>query len=281
VKLQVGTQLAVSIDGDPVKFIKAGPGITLLNEKPLKPGDHLLQLGSAGQNEEVAFQGLVLDPGAGTKPVDPKPIIEFIGDSITTMFVGNNFAWETAGMLGCDQTQISFSGVALTDGYGCFHSKVGLESAYFLLKNYNHIDEKPAIPWDFSYTPAMVVILLGQNDQCGKPPSETFITAYRKLVNGIRAKFPKTPIVLMRTLGGPYEKEILASYQSLHQTDPDVHYVDTTGWLDKEDFKDGVHPNAGGHLKIARKLANEIAPLLKSCPNPSSSPTAPPAPPAR
>jgi hypothetical protein len=260
-----------------MRFVGAATGVTRLNEKPLKPGDHLLRLGSGGQNEEVAFQGLLLDPGAMTKPVDPKPIIEFIGDSITTMFVGNDFAWETAGMLGCDQTQISFSGVALTDGYGCLHSKVGLESAYFLLKNYNHIDEKPEVPWNFSYTPAMVVILLGQNDQCGKTPSETFIAAYQKLVTGIRAKFPQAPIVMMRTLGGPYEKEIVAAYEALHQTDPDVHYVDTTGWLNKEDFVDGIHPNDGGHLKIARKLADEIAPFLKPSQNPSSSPTPAPA----
>jgi hypothetical protein len=146
VQLQNGTRLAVSIDGEPIRFVTANAGVTLLNEQPLKPGDHLLQVGSGGQNEEVAFQGLVLDSGATTKPLTPKPIIEFIGDSITTAFVGSNFAWATAGMLGCDLTQISFSGIALTNGYGCLPDKVGQDTQYFRLKNFNHRKESPQTP---------------------------------------------------------------------------------------------------------------------------------------
>lgn len=82
---------------------------------------------------------------------------------------------------------------------------------------------------------------------------------------------------MTRTLEGPYEKEIVAVYESLHQTDPYVHYVDSTGWLNKEDFVDGIHPNNGWHLKIALKLANEIALFLKPSQKPSSSPTPAPA----
>lgn len=263
VKLRNGTKLAVSIDGEPIRFVIAKAGVTRLNEQPLKPGEHLLQLGSGGQNEEVAFQGLVLDSAAATKPVDPKLIIEFIGDSITTMFVGNNFAWATAGMLGCDLTQISFSGVALTSGYGCLADKVGQDTQYFCLKNFNHLKEDPQIPWSFSYTPKIVVILLGQNDQCGKTPSAIFTDTYTRFVKNIRAKFPDAMFVVMRTFGGPYEKEIAAAATSLRQEDPKVHYVDTTGWLSKEDFVDGIHPNASGHLKAARKLANALAPVLQ------------------
>ena len=262
VRLQKGTRLAVSIDGDPVKFVTAKTGLTQLNEQPLKHGEHLLQVGSGGQNEELAFQGLVLDSGATTKPVEQKPIIEFIGDSITTMFVGGNFAWATAGMLGCDLTQISFSGIALTNGYGCLPDKVGQDTQYFRLKNFNHLQEIPQVPWNFSYTPKMVVILLGQNDQCGNAPSVTFTNSYIAFVKNIRTKFPKAPIVMMRTFGGPYELEIAAAAATLRQGDPKVHYVDTTGWLGIEDFIDGIHPNSGGHLKAALHLANALSPIL-------------------
>jgi lysophospholipase L1-like esterase len=262
VRLEKGTRLAVSIDGEPIRFVPANAGVTPLSEQPLNPGDHLLQVGSGSQNEEVAFQGLALDSGATTKPVEPKPIIEFIGDSITTMFVGNNFAWATAGMLGCDLTQISFSGIALTNGYGCLPDKVGQDTQYFRLKNFNHLQEIPQVPWNFSYTPKMVVILLGQNDQCGNAPSVTFTDSYIAFVRNIRAKFPAAPIVMMRTYGGPYEMEIAAAAATLRQGDPTVHYVDTTGWLGSEDFLDGIHPNASGHLKAARQLANALAPLL-------------------
>ncbi|MCX6936294.1 MAG: GDSL-type esterase/lipase family protein [Verrucomicrobia bacterium] len=262
VRLKAGTQLAVSIDGEPVRFVSAKAGVTRLHDQPLKAGGHLLQLGSGGQNYEVAFQGLVLDPGAATKPVEPKPIIEFIGDSITTMFVGNNFAWLAAGMLDCDLTQISFSGVSLTSGYGCLADKVGQDEQYFRLKNFNHLKDDPKPAWDFSYTPTMVVILLGQNDQCGSTPPAVFTETYIRFVRKIQEKFPAAKFVMMRTFGGPYEKEIAAAAATLRQGGAKVLYVDTTGWLAQKDFSDGIHPNAGGHLKAARKLANILAPAF-------------------
>jgi lysophospholipase L1-like esterase len=260
VRLRNPVQLAVSIDGEPLRFINAQAGVTLLNDKPLKPGDHPLQIGSGGQNYEVAFQGLVLDPGAMTKPVTARPVIEFIGDSITTG-VGSNYAWCAAEMLGRDHTQIAFSGVALTNNYGC-SSKIGMDVQYFRLKNYNHSKDDPQLPWRFSYTPEVVVINLGQNDQCGKAPPEAVTASYMQFVKNIRARFPDAPILMMRPFGGPYEKAIREAWEILRQTDPKVTFVDTTGWLGKDDYVDGIHPNATGHLKAARLLANAIAPML-------------------
>lgn len=256
--------LAVSIDGEQLRRIPAAPGNPVpLNAKPLKNREHTLQIGSDGQNSRVFFKGLQLDPGASTLAPDKRPIIEFVGDSITTG-TDANYAWITAEMLGRDHTQISFSGVALTEGYGC-SSKTGMECQYFRLHNYNH--EKNGaeftVPWDFStYTPSMVVILLGQNDQCGKAPPEAFIAAYRRLVGGIRAKFPGIPIVMLRTLGGPYEHQIREAWEGMHASDPDIHLIDTTGWLERGDFADGIHPSANGHLKLARLLANQLEPIL-------------------
>jgi lysophospholipase L1-like esterase len=39
--------------------------------------------------------------------------------------------------------------------------------------------------------------------------------------------------------------------------------VNTTGWLAREDFADGVHPGATGHLKFARLLANQLESMLE------------------
>jgi lysophospholipase L1-like esterase len=211
------------------------------------------------------LKGLLLDPGAKTLPPIERPIIEFIGDSITTG-TDANYAWITAEMLGRDHTQIAFSGVALTEGFGCT-SKTGMEKQYFRIHNYNHEKnpEEFEKPWDFStYTPEMVVILLGQNDQCGKAPADAFIAAYKRLLSGIRVKFPKTPIVMLRTLGGPYEKQILETYEDLHKNDANLYHIDTTGWLVREDFSDGIHPTSAGHMKLARLLANKIEPILNA-----------------
>ncbi len=63
IKLASGTALAVSIDGEPLRTVHADSGVTALNAAPLQPGGHTLLVGSPGQNEEVAFQGLSLAPG--------------------------------------------------------------------------------------------------------------------------------------------------------------------------------------------------------------------------
>jgi lysophospholipase L1-like esterase len=38
--------------------------------------------------------------------------------------------------------------------------------------------------------------------------------------------------------------------------------VDTTGWLVREDYTDGVHPNAQGDAKAAERLAAAIRPIV-------------------
>lgn len=266
IRVATSTGLAVSIDGEPTRIVIATADKPIqLNLRPLADRAHTLQVGSDGQNARVGFRGLLLDNGAKTLPPLERPIIEFIGDSITTG-ADNSYAWLAAEMLGRDHTQIAFSGVALTDGFGCT-SKTGMEVQYFRLHNYNHekVPEEFTVPWDFAaYRPEMVVILLGQNDSCGRAPSDAFVAAYKRLVTGIREKFPKAPIVMLRTLGGPYEKEIHQAWAELHETDHNVHHVDTTGWLTREDFADGVHPHANGLIKLGRLLANQLEPILNA-----------------
>ena len=265
IRLDGGTQLIVSIDGEKDRVVNAGPGVTALNPAPLKPGLHTLLVGSAGQNYEVGFQGLTLAPGAYTVAALPHPLIEFVGDSITTIFSDGNYSWMTGAALGCDHTQISFSGVALTSGYGCLSDKTGLNLQYFRLKNFNHLADAPPVPWDFTaYTPKIVVINLGQNDQCGGEPALTMTASMENFVRAIRAKFPAAQIVVMRPFGGPFAADEAAAVQELNAGgDSRVHYVDTTGWLDpKTDFGDGVHPNPAGQAKAAQRLIPLLRPLL-------------------
>jgi lysophospholipase L1-like esterase len=39
-------------------------------------------------------------------------------------------------------------------------------------------------------------------------------------------------------------------------------FVDTTGWLQADDFTDELHPNARGSAKIATQLAVALQPFL-------------------
>ena len=263
IKLAVPTALAVSIDGEPLRTVNAGVGVTALSVAPLKDGPHTLQAGSAGQNYEVAFQGLVLGAGGATLPAAARPIVEIVGDSIS-IGVGDGYGWLAGEMLGLDHVQIAFSARALTTGYGCADDKTGLDTQYFRLKNFNHLKDTPPAAWDFSYTPDMIVINLGQNDQCGSEPNNVFTASYVGFIRKLRSRFPKAQIVALRPFGGPYEDAIRRAVTTLNAAgDKNVHFVDTTGWLTKPgDFRDGVHPNGVGNLKAAWRLANALFPLL-------------------
>lgn len=257
-----GPNVLVSVDGEPLHEAAT------LKMQGLKPGAHTLLLGAPNQNSEFEFKGLTIEQGAATLPVPIRPIIEFVGDSITTgggqtSPATVNYAWMTAEALGADHAQIAFSARALTTGFGCASDKAGLDTQYFLLKNFNHLDDKPQAIWDFSYAPRLVVINLGQNDQCGSEPDDTMTASYVQFVQKIRAKLPNAQIVALRPFGGPYENAIRRAVNTLTAAgDTRVHFVDTTGWLEKPDFVDGIHPTQAGHAKVAARLAPLLKPLL-------------------
>ncbi len=79
----------------------------------------------------------------------------------------------------------------------------------------------------------------------------------------LRAKFPQAQIVALRTFGGPYADAIKRAVQMRTAGgDKRVYYIDTTGWLEKDDFRDGIHPNEVGNLKVTRRLTLLMRPLL-------------------
>ena len=257
-----GANFMVSVDGEPLHEVNA------LNLHSLQPGSHTLLVGSPGQNFEIAFRGLTLDADAATLPMPVRPIIEFIGDSITTgggqtLPSTVNYAWMSAEMLDADHTQIAFSARALTTGFGCASDKAALDTQYFQMKNFNHLSDAPQIAWDFAYAPRIVVINLGQNDQCGQEPEDVFTQSYIRFVGSIRAKLPEAQIVLLRPFGGAYGKAVQKVVEAqIAAGDKRIHFADTTGWLGKADYVDGVHPTEAGHAKAARRLVSLLKPLL-------------------
>ena len=265
VRLADGAGLLVSVDGEPIRSVSGG-GVVDLTPTALKPGDHTLLLAADGQNHEMRFQGLVLDAGAVTLPVPERPLIEFVGDSITACpgkdgNAASNYAWMAAEMLGCDHAQIAFSGVALASGYGFFGDKTGFDIWYFRLKNCNHPDQDA---WGFFPVPQLVVVNLGTNDvKDGKrPTNDEFAITYRNFLGQVRAKLPKAELVGIRPFGGFLAGGVLAAVEAMNKAgDLKVHYVDTEGWLTKDDFSDGIHPTVAGHAKAAKRLAAALGPL--------------------
>ncbi len=266
--LQTGTKLVVSIDGEDLRSINATSGLTMLNEEELSNGRHSLLVGAAGQNEELTFLGLNLDEEEVTYRPQKKFLIEYIGDSITATGGEDNrsaanYAWYTAEELNCDHTQIAFSGLALTTGYGCLEEKIGLDSLYFCLKNYNHITERPVQQWDFSYTPDMIVINLGTNDKCGSATDAVMKSSMYNFLSRLRNTYPESTLIVMQPFNGSYSGPIESAVEKQKSLgDNNIYYIKTEGWLTEEDYKDGIHPNLSGRDKIVQNLIPQLKPLL-------------------
>jgi hypothetical protein len=125
------------IDGTISTYWAWGTTIALDTSSLTNDGPHTLQIAADYDDREVPFQGLVLDAGATTLPLDPRPVIEFIGDSITagqgsSHWALTDYAWLTGEKLGAHHTQIAWAGITLSDGYHYSNNNwPGMESMYF------------------------------------------------------------------------------------------------------------------------------------------------------
>lgn len=217
-KLGQRVDLAVFIDNKAVSM-KMGANGTVSLASGLSEGNHTVKMVARFQNDQIIFQGFVLSNGAKTlAPSKTKGLIEFVGNSITSGSITTNgnisaFPWLVGETLGVDRTAISYPGICLV-GTGHYSGNgfpgIGQEIQYFKLVTppITPTTTQPgAKDWDFSqYTPDMVVINLGTNDQLsGNVSGSTLQASYINLMKKIRQKLPNTRIFAMRTYGGYME----------------------------------------------------------------------------
>ncbi len=271
------TSLLVNFDHTCDRILNNVNGVVDLTPIPLPPGAHFLRLAAYFDEKEILFKGLILDEGAVTLPPmeTKREIIEFIGDSVTSgadcpYGDGDSYAWHTARLLGMDHTQISDPGIALVDGVNAI---AGMERAYLRLKTPNYTSDNPE--WTFAYVPDAVVINLGSNDYYSKCPPEKFQNHYVKFLGVLRARYPQAKIFALRLFHGWYETAVRDAVAARNAAgDPNVHFVDTTGWLAgygepaSSDFvqksRPSVHPSQTGHVKVARHLSEMLRTYLTS-----------------
>lgn len=276
VKLAEKTTFMAIVDGVAETYWDA-TGTFNLTPTPLANGTHTLKIIARHEKTELPFQGLVLDAGASTVRPDTLPLVEFIGDSITSGVLTQeqavtDYAWLTGERLGVDHTQISYPGITLTNGYHHKDSPMpGMESLYFKLWQANRCPDVACTAnpgWNFAnYTAKLVVVNLGSNDNFTAVPSRvppaTFQETYTNFLKNIRAKYPNANIFALRTFNGFYQTETQAAVNArLAAGDARVHYVDTTGWIDSSDLPDTLHPDDGGHVKITNRLLPILLPYL-------------------
>lgn len=252
--------LFASIDGGAWVSFKNVSGTVNLTPTRLASGTHTLRVSyrpvAGSYHGDAVFQGVILDSGAHTVvPAVPSRIIEFVGDSITVGQLSSKqaltaYGWLTAERLGAAHTQIAVGGACLFPAPdGC----IGMRDRF--LKT--GLDASTP-DWDFArYQARDVVINLGTNDVGHSVTGAQFQSAYVTLLQRVRAKYPNATIYAMETFRKRYVNETKAAVTARNNAgDSKVRFINTEGWIDEAtDTVDNVHPNDGGHQKIANRLA--------------------------
>ncbi|HXJ93443.1 MAG TPA: SGNH/GDSL hydrolase family protein [Terriglobia bacterium] len=262
-------QIYVRIDGGKlVRFTADRAAIDFA--QGLASGRHTFELEVKDVDERVnrwkpplqaalIFKGLQLSPGGHLvkSPLPGKVRMEFYGDSITQ---GVRIDSMAIGPDGSDGTKDYAFLVALA--FNALHNQVGFGRQGIIRAGNGNVPPAPdSFGWNYqdspsdpAFVPSVVVVNQGTND--GSYKSAEFEPAYRGYIALIRRRDPKATILCLRPFGGFHADDIQQAVRDLGN--PKVIYVDTTGWLDKSDYTDGVHPNAGGQIKAAERLIEVI-----------------------
>ena len=239
---------------------------------------------------EVTFLGFEIEDGGEILELPPKPQrrIEVYGDSVSAGEVSEaveytgktdpehngeysnswySYAWMTARKLGAEIHDTAQGGIALLDGTGWFNAPdyVGMETAWNKV-HYNPVFG-PATEWDFAeYTPQLVIVAIGQNDNhpedymkenydCGR--ALRWRSAYGVLLGKIRGQYPEAWIVCITTLlehDPAWDKSIDEVCQEMH--DEKIRH-----FMFRRNGK-----GTPGHLRIseAEEMAEELTAYIES-----------------
>lgn len=225
----------------------------------LDEGEHeLLLFKRMDSCHQIVFHGLIVAEDAVLTASEalPNRRIEVYGDSVSAGEVSEaveycgladpphngefsnsyySYAWYTARMLGAQLHNIAQGGIALLEGTGYFHAPdyLGMEYMYDKIQYNTQIDE--AKRWDFSrYTPHVVVVAIGQNDNhpddymqdnYHHPKAKNWRSHYADFIRNLRRIYPKATIVLATTIlnhSENWDKSIDAVCRELN--DPKIHH---------------------------------------------------------
>ena len=203
-------------------------------------------------------------------PADPRPVIEFVGDSITegvlidVDFAGANepisyidqnlrcyqddvcatYAWLTAQALDLRPIFMGYGAVGTTRA-GC--GKVPpVAEAY----PYNF----DGSPITHAGEPKYVLINHGANDRA--KDAAVYLEKYAELLDLVRATNPHARIISLSAFCGAFHEELgqmIAAYNEKNNCH--VHYIDSSSWISPSP----LHPMRDGH----RTVAEHLIPLLR------------------
>lgn len=262
-------QLWVQLDGTWAKHVVDSDTIVVGEDAAAGPHEVWVVLKSADEHQSrwreplvasFTLTGIEAPGGTFLLPPPRKPrILEAIGDSITEGILVDGkgkdwpdkadsratYAFLTAMALDCEPRIIGFGAQGVTRGGNGGVPPAGL--AYPFVHNGVAAADDPA---------DIVVINHGANDG-GVPNIEN---VYRRLIALARQRNPQAEIFCVGPFPQVHGRSVRYAVAGARADgDTHVYFVSTEGWLDrKADTTEGVHPNAQGHAKAAKKLTAVI-----------------------
>ena len=284
--------LGCILDGEQTALLlpKSGEAVLDIPVKENADGEHeALFFKRQDSCHELTFLGFEL--GAGVEIMDSEPLperrIEVYGDSVSAGEVSEavdytgkedpehngeysnswySYAWMTARRLNAQIHDVAQGGIALRDHTGWFYEPeaIGMETAWNKI-HYNPLFGN-ATEWDFSkYTPQVVIVAIGQNDNhpddymkedYNSERSKQWREHYKAFIEGLKKQYPEAKIVCCTTL-------------LCHDESWDRSIGEVVKELDHPDITQCLFTRNGkgtpGHLRIpeAEEMSQELAAYIE------------------
>ncbi|MBQ9806438.1 MAG: hypothetical protein IJW49_08050 [Clostridia bacterium] len=204
---------------------------------------------------------------------DPRPIIEFVGDSITEgvlidmdfeaeddpifTYVGEKhrcyqddvcatYAWRTAEALNLRPFVMGYGAVGVTRA-GCGMVPPAPDAYPF------NFDGSPIT---HAGKPRYILINHGANDRKNK---DTYLLCYIRLLDTIRELNPQATLIVLSPFCGFFQEELAATVKAYREkTGCDIHFINGGNWIPAEP----LHPWRDGHKTVAENLVRELGKII-------------------
>ena len=222
----------------------------------------------------LRFLGIQTDKPLAIQP-DPRPVMEFIGDSITEgVLIDTDYcegthaafevdqlnrpyqddscatwAWLTAEALNYRPLIMGYGAVGATRT-GCGRVPAAPDSYPFFFDG-EPLEGLPAAN--------VIVISHGANDR--NAPPEKYRTGYTKLLDLARRRSPNAEVFAVSPLAGAQKETLealIADYNAANKTR--VHFINASEWIPPEP----LHPHRDGHSIVAAHIAPLMRGILES-----------------